>query len=144
LKKRLGDAPRTDVWRVGESMPFVCQDRTNTEAAYRFLSNEPVSEEEILRGHFRSTQERIALESGPILILHSSLAVTTEGLPLELTAIKFRSRKKFKGTNALKKMRPLLLFSPASGVPEAEAYCADSVCSREVCFYRRSRECVVL
>ena len=35
--------------------------------------------------------------------MHSSLAVTTEGLPLGLTAIKFWSRKKFKGTNALKK-----------------------------------------
>ena len=33
--------------------------------------------------------------------MHSSLAVTTEGLPLGLTAIKFWSRSKFKGTNAL-------------------------------------------
>jgi len=37
------------------------------------------------------------------ILMHSSLAVTTEGLPLGLTAIKFWSRKKFKGTNALKK-----------------------------------------
>jgi hypothetical protein len=36
-------------------------------------------------------------------ILHSSLAVTTEGLPLGLAAIKFWTRKKFKGTAALKK-----------------------------------------
>lgn len=35
--------------------------------------------------------------------MHASLAVTTEGLPLGLTAIKFWSRKKFKGANALKK-----------------------------------------
>ena len=35
--------------------------------------------------------------------MHSSLAVTAEGLPLGLTAIKFWSREKFKGTNALKK-----------------------------------------
>ena len=35
--------------------------------------------------------------------MHSSLAVTTEGLPLGLAAIKFWSRKKFKGTNALKR-----------------------------------------
>jgi hypothetical protein len=33
--------------------------------------------------------------------MHSSLAVTTEGLPLGLTAIKLWTRKKFKGTNAL-------------------------------------------
>ena len=37
------------------------------------------------------------------ILMHSSLAVTTDGLPLGLTAIKFWSREKFKGTNALKK-----------------------------------------
>src|ERR1022692_1380108 len=36
-------------------------------------------------------------------LMHSSLAVTTEGLPLGLAAIKFWNRQKFKGTNALKK-----------------------------------------
>jgi hypothetical protein len=35
--------------------------------------------------------------------MHSSLAVTTEGLPLGLAAVKFWTRKKFKGTAALKK-----------------------------------------
>jgi hypothetical protein len=37
------------------------------------------------------------------ILMHSSLAVTTEGLPLGLTAIKFWTRKKFKGTDAPKK-----------------------------------------
>lgn len=37
------------------------------------------------------------------ILMHSSLAVTADGLPLGLTAIKFWSREKFKGTNALKK-----------------------------------------
>ena len=37
------------------------------------------------------------------MLMHSSLAVTTEGLPLGLAAIKFWTRKKFKGCNALKK-----------------------------------------
>jgi hypothetical protein len=37
------------------------------------------------------------------LLMHSSLAVTTEGLPLGLAAIKFWTRQKFKGTAALKK-----------------------------------------
>jgi Transposase DNA-binding len=37
------------------------------------------------------------------LLMHSSLAVTTEGLPLGLTAVKFWTRKKFKGTAALKR-----------------------------------------
>jgi hypothetical protein len=35
--------------------------------------------------------------------MHSSLAVTTEGLPLGLAAVKFRTRKKFKGTAAPKR-----------------------------------------
>src|SRR5580700_6920616 len=34
--------------------------------------------------------------------MHSSLVVTAEGLPLGLAAIKFWTRDKFKGTNALK------------------------------------------
>jgi hypothetical protein len=37
------------------------------------------------------------------ILMHSSLAVTTEGVPLGLAAIKFWTRKKFKGTAALKK-----------------------------------------
>lgn len=37
------------------------------------------------------------------LLMHSSLVITTEGLPLGLAAAKFWTRKKFKGTNALKR-----------------------------------------
>lgn len=37
------------------------------------------------------------------ILMHSSLAVTTEGVPLGLAAIKFWTRSKFKGCNALKK-----------------------------------------
>jgi len=37
------------------------------------------------------------------LLMHSSLAVTTEGLPLGLAAVKGWSRKAFKGANALKR-----------------------------------------
>lgn len=37
------------------------------------------------------------------ILMHSSLAVTTEGVPLGLAAVKFWTRKKFKGTAALKK-----------------------------------------
>ena len=36
------------------------------------------------------------------ILMHSSLAVTTDGLPLGVAAIKFWSRKKFKGARALK------------------------------------------
>jgi len=36
------------------------------------------------------------------ILMHSSLVVTSEGLPLGLTAVKFWSRDKFKGSNALR------------------------------------------
>lgn len=129
----------------GETIPLACQDWTNTKAAYRFFSNNRISEKEILHGHFQSTRDRFANTEGLTLILqdttefsykrvqpdligithqlpkqvkpsrkvkghtlcgilmHSSLVVTTQGLPLGLAAIKFWTRKKFKGTNALKK-----------------------------------------
>ena len=35
--------------------------------------------------------------------MHSSLAVTTDGLPLGMAAVRFWNRKKFKGTAALKR-----------------------------------------
>src|SRR5271167_3811973 len=130
---------------MGQGIPLACQDWANTKAAYRFFSNERISEAEILAGHFQSTGGRFAAADGPILVLqdttefsyqrerpeqigityrinsgkdkagrfrmhtvcgllmHSSLAVTTEGLPLGLAAIKFWTRQKFKGTAALKK-----------------------------------------
>ena len=130
---------------MGQGIPLACQDWANTKAAYRFFSNERVSEADILAGHFQSTRERTVTTDGPILVLHdttefsyqrenadaigitksinsgrdkagrlrahtvcgilmhSSLAVTTGGLPLGLAAIKFWTRKKFKGTAALKK-----------------------------------------
>lgn len=37
------------------------------------------------------------------MLMHASLAITPEGLPPGLTAAKFRSRDKFKGTAALKR-----------------------------------------
>jgi hypothetical protein len=130
---------------IGASLPLACQDWANTKAAYRFFSNDRVSEEEILAGHFCSTCDRFAAATGTILVLqdtteftyqrerpeaigitysvnsgkdragrfrthtvcgllmHASLAVTTDGLPLGLSAVKFWSRQKFKGTAALKR-----------------------------------------
>jgi hypothetical protein len=120
---------------MGQSIPSVCQDWANTKAAYRFFSNDRVSEEEILTGHFQSTRHRIAANGGPLLVLHdttefsfqrespdaigltyrinsgrdkagrlrshtvcgilmhSSLALTMEGIPLGLAAVKFWTRK---------------------------------------------------
>src|SRR5215208_4417448 len=130
---------------VGAPIPLACQDWANTKAAYRFLSNEAVSEAEILAGHFHSMRSRVTATDGLILVLqdttefsyqrarperigtittapsrreangqlrmhtvcgllmHASLAVTTDGLPLGLAAIKFWTQAAFKGTNALKR-----------------------------------------
>ena len=46
---------------------------------------------------------RLRYYTGCGILMHSSLVVTTDGLPLGLAAIKFWSREKFKGTNALKR-----------------------------------------
>ncbi len=145
LKKRLRTFLAQIGSDIGQSIPLVCQDWANTKAAYRFLSNDRVSEADILAGHFQSTRDRTANTNSPVLVLHdttefsyqrenvdaigitkainsgrdkagrvrahtvcgilmhSSLAVTTEGLPLGLAAIKFWTRRKFRGTAALKK-----------------------------------------
>ena len=145
LSKRLRKLVAQIGSAMGQSIPLVCQDWANTKAAYRFLSNDRVSESDILAGHFQSTRDRTVATDGPVLVLHdtteftyqresthaigitksinsgwdkagrlrshtvcgilmhSSLAVTTEGLPLGLAAVKFWTRKKFKGTAALKK-----------------------------------------
>jgi hypothetical protein len=134
------------LWKgMGQSIPFACQDWANTKGAYRFLSNDRVSEQDILGGHFQASAERFRATQGPVLVLqdtttfsyqrerpeligftgktvtrkgkngllrpltqcgilmHSSLAVTSEGLPLGLAAVKFWTRSKFKGTTALKR-----------------------------------------
>jgi hypothetical protein len=145
LNKRLHNLVAQIGSAMGESIPLACQDWANTKAAYRFFSNDRVSESDILAGHFQSTRDRTIATDGPVLVLHdtteftyqrkntdaigitkvvnsgrdkagrlrshtvcgilmhSSLAVTTAGLPLGLAAVKFWTRKKFKGTAALKK-----------------------------------------
>ena len=45
---------------IRESIPLVCQDWANTKAAYRFFSNDRVSEKEILDGHFQATSTRFS------------------------------------------------------------------------------------
>jgi len=129
---------------MGQTIPFACQDWASTKAAYRFLSNDRVSEHDILSGHFNASAARFAAAAGPILVLqdtttfsyqrehpelvgytgasttrdrfnqrsvltqcgilmHSSLVVTADGLPLGLAAVKFWTRKQFKGCSELKR-----------------------------------------
>lgn len=55
----------------------------------------------------RDKQGRLRVHTVCGILLHASLAVTTDGLPLGLSSIKFWTRKKFKGTRALsKKINP--------------------------------------
>ena len=56
---------------VGAPIPLACQDWANTKAAYRFLSNEAVSEAD-RAGHFRSTRSRVAAADGTILVLQDT------------------------------------------------------------------------
>src|SRR5437660_10226667 len=73
---RLGDRFRKVLGQIGsamgQSIPLVCQDWTNTKAAYRFFSNERVSEADILAGHFQSTRDRTAATDGLVLVLHDT------------------------------------------------------------------------
>ena len=130
---------------LGESIPMAFQDWAGTKAAYRFFSNERLTEEEILAGHGQATRARFQATAGMMLVLHdtteltfrrederavgmtgvtcagkdkegrprlrtvcgmllhTSLVVTPEGLPLGIAASKCWTRKKFKGCNALKR-----------------------------------------
>src|ERR1700704_5072047 len=61
---------------MGQSIPLVCQDWANTKAAYRFFSNERVSESDILAGHFQSTRDRTVATDGAVLVLHDTTEFT--------------------------------------------------------------------
>jgi hypothetical protein len=57
--------------RVGDSLPAAFEDWANTKAAYRFFSNDRVTEQEILAGHFVSTARRVlASAEETFLVLH--------------------------------------------------------------------------
>ena len=73
-----------------------------TEFSYQREDIEAVGKTRIhVAGAYQDGTPRFYTACG--ILMHSSLAVTTEGLPLGLTAIKFWSRKKFKGKDALKR-----------------------------------------
>lgn len=73
-----------------------------TEFTYKRDDIEAIGKTKVgVAGVDRDGRPRLYTACG--ILMHSSLAVTADGLPLGLTAIKFWSREKFKGTNALKK-----------------------------------------
>lgn len=72
-----------------------------TEFSYQRAHPELVGKTKSVKLGTRDGQVRHHTVCG--ILMHSSLAVTTDGLPLGLAAVKFWTRKKFKGANALKK-----------------------------------------
>lgn len=76
---------------VGSSLPFACQDWANTKAAYRFLSNDKVTEDDILASHFQSTQARVMQTEvtlrAPILVLHDTTEFTYKREPFDLIGV---------------------------------------------------------
>ena len=90
-----------------------------TEFSYTRESAQPIG---ILHKSFagRGKDGRPRLHTVCGILMHSSLAVTAEGLPLGLVAIKFWTRSKFKGTNALKrKVNPTRV--PIEALPDDKA-----------------------
>ena len=76
LGRRFSDLLRRLSEGMGGSIPFACQDWSNTKAAYRFFSNPRVEESEILNGHFAATRGRYEGTDGPILILQDTTEFT--------------------------------------------------------------------
>ncbi|PQO28952.1 IS4 family transposase [Blastopirellula marina] len=66
-----------------------------TEFSFRRIKPEAIGQTKVI-------PVRQSLHTICGLLMHSSLVVTPKGVPLGLAAIKFWTRKKFKGTNALK------------------------------------------
>jgi hypothetical protein len=132
--------------RLSDSRPAACEDWANTKAAYRFSSNDRVTEQESMAGHLVSTDRgglstaeetflvlhdtsKFSYNPGKTsnlgfisklpnsksrshldphrrlrgILLHSSLVITTCGLPPGIAAVNLWTRKEFKGYNALKR-----------------------------------------
>lgn len=57
---------------VGAGISVACEDWANAKAAYRFLSNARIGEDDILSGHFKSTRRRFELFDEMVLVLHDT------------------------------------------------------------------------
>lgn len=78
LAKRFGTLLGMLTRRAGDSLPAACEDWANTKAAYRFFSNDRVTEQEILAGHFVSTARRVLSSAEEtFLVLHDMTPVNS-------------------------------------------------------------------
>ena len=73
-----------------------------TEFAYRREASDQIGMTKSVNSG-RDKRGRLRHHTVCGMLMHSSLAVTTDGIPLGLSAVKFWTRKKFKGTAQLKK-----------------------------------------
>lgn len=82
-----------------EGLTLVLHDTTE----FSYQRNDPALIGKMHKSFVGRTKEgRPSVRTVCGLLMHSSLVVTLEGLPLGLAAVKFWTRKKFKGTNALR------------------------------------------
>jgi hypothetical protein len=137
IVKRLTETAETLAKCPGESIPGACQSKAKTKATYRLLSNKKVNSAAILDGHRDETIKRmeqydviLAVQDstlfdftshpgtkglGPTgsegllgLLMHTALAVNTNGTPLGILAQKIWSRNPDKpGTRNHRKQRPI-------------------------------------
>src|SRR5260370_9384564 len=63
---------------MGQTIPLAFQDWANTKAAYRFMDNDRVSEQDILSGHFQATAQRFSSTDGPVLVLQDTTTFSYE------------------------------------------------------------------
>lgn len=93
-------ASTRDRFRATDGPVLVLHD--TTEFAFQRDKPDLIGITGITRGGKNIAGRRTAVTVCGIL-MHSSLVVTPDGLPLGMSAVKFWNRKKFKGANALKK-----------------------------------------
>ena len=86
--------------RATDGPILILQD--TTEFSFKRSDPEKIGLTHISTGH-KSKDGRSKKHAVCGLLMHASLAITPDGLPLGLTAAKFWSRAKFKGTAALKR-----------------------------------------
>ena len=96
-----GDSERC--WRDhgrawGKQFHLPAKTGANTKGAYRFLSNERVSEQDILGGHFQASAERFKATEGPILVLQDTTRSHISGSVLSLSATRARRQFNVEGT----------------------------------------------
>ena len=97
---------------TGESIPMACQDWANTNQRENPELIGLTRRVKTVRKQGKGVYGDAQVSTVCGILMHSSLAVTTEGPPLGLAAIKFWTRKKFVGRHALNKPNPTRVRCP--------------------------------